>query len=212
MKVFAIKGINNVYSSNVYLITGDWKKLDDVNTLIDVGSDPSIVDALERINTGVGKNKVDQVILTHSHSDHTAILPLIREKYQPRIYACSPHLEGVGHMLSDGDKIPIGDRIFEVIHAPGHSSDSIALFNDEEGVLFIGDTPVMIKTPNGNYEDGFVRALKTLCKRCVRSIYFGHGEPITKNAHTILLNSLSNVHKSKMARALDMLRLEEEMR
>lgn len=43
-------------------------------------------------------------------------------------------------LLRDGDTIDLGDRIFEVIHLPGHSPGSIALWEEETGTLFSGDT------------------------------------------------------------------------
>ena len=43
-------------------------------------------------------------------------------------------------LLRDGDRIGLGDSIvFDVIHAPGHSDDSIALWWADEGVLIAGD-------------------------------------------------------------------------
>ena len=51
----------------------------DVNTLVDVGQDPAILASIERAPTGVGKWPVEQVVLTHSHSDHCALLPQIRD-------------------------------------------------------------------------------------------------------------------------------------
>lgn len=72
---------NAIYSSNVYLILGDWSAIDDVNTLIDVGNDPSIIERIATAPTGLGKRPVEQVIITHNHSDHTGILPLIRKLY-----------------------------------------------------------------------------------------------------------------------------------
>jgi hypothetical protein len=46
----------------------------------------------------------------------------------------------------------MGDGYFEVIHMPGHSSDSICLYNQAEGVLFAGDSPVLITSSTGTYE------------------------------------------------------------
>ena len=43
-------------------------------------------------------------------------------------------------LLSDGDMFDLGDRIFEVIHLPGHSPGSIGLWEEETGILFSGDT------------------------------------------------------------------------
>lgn len=38
-----------------------------------------------------------------------------------------------------GDVIDIGDRRIEVVHIPGHSTDSIALIDRESGYAFVGD-------------------------------------------------------------------------
>jgi glyoxylase-like metal-dependent hydrolase (beta-lactamase superfamily II) len=42
-------------------------------------------------------------------------------------------------LLSDGDSIDLGDRVFEVVHIPGHSPGSIGLFERATGILFSGD-------------------------------------------------------------------------
>jgi glyoxylase-like metal-dependent hydrolase (beta-lactamase superfamily II) len=85
----------------------------------------------------------------------------------------------------------MGDAKFEVIHTPGHSSDSICLYNETEGVLFAGDTPLVITSPEGSYETGYVAALGKLCARDVRRIYFGHGPPLTERCNQRLRESLN---------------------
>ncbi len=193
MKIISVQLDGRIYSSNVYLVLGDWNRIEDINTLVDVGSDPAILDQLEEIHTGVGKKKVEQVVLTHSHSDHTSLLPLIRERYNPTVFAFSPYLDGVDHVLKHGQRLQMGDREFEVIHTPGHSDDSISLFNVEDGVLFVGDTPVIIRSQDGSYEDGFVLAMQNICHRNVNKIYFGHDEPICQGAQGLLMASLANI-------------------
>jgi glyoxylase-like metal-dependent hydrolase (beta-lactamase superfamily II) len=193
LKTIPVKGYRNVYTSNVYLITGEWKRIEDINTLIDVGNDPSIIDVISKLETGAGKKKVEQVILTHDHSDHTGILPLIIKEYNPAVYAYSPFIKGVTHILHDGELIRAGENYFEVIHTPGHSSDSICLYNEDDKVLFVGDTPVVVRGVNGDYDDEFVTALQRISQKMVKSIYFGHGEPITHNAHSLLIDSLNNI-------------------
>ncbi|GIK99089.1 MAG: MBL fold metallo-hydrolase [Alphaproteobacteria bacterium] len=42
-------------------------------------------------------------------------------------------------LLEDGDVVDLGDRAFEVMHLPGHSPGSIALWEKATGVLFSGD-------------------------------------------------------------------------
>ena len=41
--------------------------------------------------------------------------------------------------LDEGDVMDLGDRSFKVFHLPGHSPGSIALFEQETGILFSGD-------------------------------------------------------------------------
>lgn len=193
MRILGIKGSNNVYTCNVYFVMGDWKKLEDVNTLIDVGNDPTIIEVLKNMNAGVGKNKVEQVILTHCHSDHTAILPLIRKAFDPVVCAFSPFMSGVDRVLHDGETLLVGDREFEVIHAPGHSEDSITLYNEDEGALFVGDASLIIRSTGGTYEEGFVRTLKRLCQKNIQTMYFGHGDPLTRDADQALRTTLKMV-------------------
>lgn len=42
-------------------------------------------------------------------------------------------------LVETGDVIGLGDRVFEVLHVPGHSPGSIALWERATGVLFSGD-------------------------------------------------------------------------
>lgn len=195
MRIIPLKGHREVYTSNVYLVTGKWKRIADVNTLIDVGNDPSIIDVINNINCGVGKKKVEQVILTHDHSDHSGILKLIIKEYDPEVLAFSPFLEGATRVLRDGDIIRVGDNDFEIVHTPGHSSDSICLYSNDHKVLFVGDTPVIVRGSNGSYEKCFINALNKLCQKQVESIYFGHDNPVLKGGHSLLVDSLNRVLK-----------------
>jgi len=43
-------------------------------------------------------------------------------------------------LTHDGDRFDLGNRSLEVIHTPGHSNDSIMLFDEENKILFTGDT------------------------------------------------------------------------
>ena len=189
MRIVTLENSGEVYSSQVYLVLGDASRLEDVNTLVDVGQDPAILASIERAPTGVGKWPVEQVVLTHNHSDHCALLPQVRDAFHPKVFAFSPNTDGVDRLLRDGDSIKMGDEYFEVIHTPGHSSDSICLYNRAEGVLFAGDTPVVNASATGTYEPEFLAALQKVCARDVRTIYFGHGPPLTENCNERLRES-----------------------
>ncbi len=189
MRVVTLASSGRMYTSQVYLVLGDASQLEDVNTLVDVGADPAIFASIEKAPTGLGKWPVEQVVLTHSHSDHCALLPEVRTAFRPKVWAFSPNLEGVDGLLSDGDTLRMGDAVFEVMYFPGHSSDSICLYNQTEGVLFAGDSPLVITSPGSSYEAGFRAALEKLCARDVRCIYFGHGPPLTERCNQRLRES-----------------------
>lgn len=186
-----------MYTANVFFAHGSWNKIKDVNTLIDVGRDPAVLKKITEVPSGVGKKKVDQVILTHSHYDHATLLPQIRKLFNPVVYAASPHIEGVDHILSGGERLQLGDEICEVISTPGHSSDSICLYCEKCGILFAGDTPVFIKSADETYPESFIATLEKLYSWNVKKIYFGHGEPITESCSELIRASLKNIRKAK---------------
>ncbi len=166
-----------------------------MNSLVDAGRDLSILEMIFDIPTGVGKKQVDKIVLTHNHYDHTTMLPNVKKVFNPRVYAYSKTIEGTDHLLKDGDMIKLGDRSFEVIHTPGHSTDSICLYNCDDGVLFSGDTPLSVRTPDSTYEEGFVKALERLCRKTIRVIYPGHGAPVTERCSEMLRESLKIIRQ-----------------
>lgn len=196
MKILSLKRDNGIYASNVYFVLGSSNAIEDVNTLVDVGRDHSVIEKIEEASTGIGKQRVEQVILTHSHYDHTSLLPQIKEIFRPKVYAWSSSLEGVDHLLRDGETLRMGNELFEVIYMPGHSNDSICLYCHSEGVLFVGDSPVIILSANDTYEEGFINGLIRLVRKNIKAIYFGHGDPLLKNCNARILTSLKYAQKS----------------
>jgi len=197
MKILNLKSNNNIYSSNVYFVLGDSNAIDDVNTLVDVGRDPSIIERIEEASTGVGKQRVEQVVLTHSHYDHVSLLPQIRKRYNPKVCAYSASVDGVDRLLRDGETLKMGDEAFEVIYMPGHSNDSICLYCQNEGVLFVGDSHVVLISTSDNYEQGFVNALIRIAHKNVKAIYFGHGDPLLTDCNAKIRLSLKMVEETR---------------
>lgn len=195
MKVLNLTFQSKVYTSNVYLLTGEWNTMDDLNTLIDVGRDFSIIEKIDNAATGIGKKRVEQVLLTHSHYDHSSLLPTIKKTYKPKVFANSTNLENVDVILKGGETLKIADRLFEVIHTPCHSNDSMCFYCEEEKVLFSGDTPLIIMEDDSTYEEIFVKSLDYIAKKDIETIYFGHGAPLKTNCKKVLLNSLKNANR-----------------
>ena len=192
MKVIPLKRNPKLYACMAYLVIGSWKRLEDVNTLVDVGIDGFIINEIEQISTGCGKKSVDQVVLTHSHFDHSSGLSAIVNKYHPKVYAFT-RIDGVDELLKDGDMLRMGDRCFDVLHTPGHSNDSLCFHCSQDEVHFSGDTPLRVLTPNGTFIPGYVRALERIARLRVGTIYSGHDEPLTTNTGKMISRTLANV-------------------
>ncbi len=199
MKIHLLRSRAAVYSSIAYLVLGNDNRLDDVNSLVDVGTDGSIINTLGTIRTGVGKKQVDRVVLTHSHFDHSGGLGRVIHEYAPEVMAYA-QIEGVGRRLTHGEIIVMGDEEFEVIHVPEHSSDSVCLYSAKSGTLFSGDTPLGIQSPGGSYQSGYVTFLEDLLTRDVKAIYSGHDAPNMKNPRDVIRETLKNVLASDVSR------------
>jgi len=194
MNVSNLTANSRIYTSNVYLIRGTWNAMTDLNTLVDAGRDPGVIDQIRSAPTGVGKHKLDQIMITHNHYDHTNMVAQLKAAFNSVVYAFSPHVNGVDHLLSDGDRLKMGDQEFEVIHMPGHSQDSVLFYCQAEGVLFAGDTPMVIRSPNGSYDNTFKKKFARICQLNIETIYFGHGDPLQRHCQLVLNNSLYNLN------------------
>lgn len=71
-----------------------------------------------------------------------AVTDAIFERLPPLPYSSAAYgVKGAPatRLLADGDVLDLGDRLFEVLHTPGHSPGGIALFERASGILFSGD-------------------------------------------------------------------------
>src|SRR5262245_34335833 len=80
-------------------------------------------------------------------------------------------------LLVDGDTIDLGDRLFRVLHLPGHSPGGIALWEAATGILFSGDTvydgPLIDDAYHSDIDD-YVRSMERLRTLPVRVVHGGH--------------------------------------
>jgi glyoxylase-like metal-dependent hydrolase (beta-lactamase superfamily II) len=197
MKIYRLETNPSIYSGNAYLVLGDWNKLDDVNALIDTGSDAYIQSHIKKINTGVGKVQVNKIILTHTHFDHIGGVRVLQNLYGCQVLSYIEYEKNIG-LIHDGELLHLGDNYFEVIYSPGHSSDSICLYNKSEGILFSGDTQIRINSKDGTYTPEFVNTIKRLSELKLKIIYPGHGDPIKENPEGLLHNTLKIIEQSRI--------------
>lgn len=79
--------------------------------------------------------------------------------------------------LDEGEFIDLGDRSFEVLHLPGHSPGSIALYEKTTGILFAGDViydgPLAYEAYHTDMAD-YVRSMKRVLELSVSTVHGGH--------------------------------------
>jgi len=99
--------------------------------------------------------------------------------FNAREYAIKPF--HITHWLHDGDKIDLGRRTLQVIAAPGHTPDSIALFDEGNGLLFTGDTyyagPIYLYRPETDL-DAYVASVKKMNALGARLLLPAHNVPV----------------------------------
>lgn len=93
-------------------------------------------------------------------------------------------------LVDDGDIIDLGDRVFEVVHTPGHSPGGIALWEKATGILFSGDIvydgPLIEDCYHSDPLD-YVASMKRLLDYPVRVVHGGHFPSYGKERHVDII-------------------------
>ena len=164
---------------------------------------------------------------SHLHFDHTgnlqrfqnialADLPVLRSWMRDGLLHASDDLfrgflEGmvwkpvkISQWLPIGSRIDLGGRQLEVLHTPGHSPDSISLFDREANILFAADFvypgPLYAQVPGANLADYLTTSVALLTQIDDQTkIFCGHGAPDEKGKHRAPLmgsQDISDLQKS----------------
>jgi glyoxylase-like metal-dependent hydrolase (beta-lactamase superfamily II) len=86
-------------------------------------------------------------------------------------------------LVSEGDVAETGDREFEVLHLPGHSPGSIALWERSSGSLFSGDAiydGVIVDNLPGSDVGVYRATMKRIGELPVAQVFGGHNAPMTR--------------------------------
>jgi glyoxylase-like metal-dependent hydrolase (beta-lactamase superfamily II) len=189
-----LKKSDRIYSCNSYLILGDWNRVEDINTLIDPGGDDFVLAEIEGLSTGFGKVAVEQIILTHNHFDHAAGVKTVKDRYKAKVLAFTDG-PWVDELVPDGRFIKVADDFLEVIHTPGHSSDSICLYAPAAKALFSGDTQLRPHVSGEEYTTEYVTGLMKLAGRTIETIYSGHDAPLSQGCDKLIIQAMNNLRK-----------------
>jgi glyoxylase-like metal-dependent hydrolase (beta-lactamase superfamily II) len=181
-----------------------------------LGKTKTLFTQLEENNYAL--SDLQMIVLTHCHQDHTGGVATLVKRSNARIVAhqdeipyilqkrilpasstvkkifrwgvdrlFSTHIDHVDMAIKDGDIIDALGGL-QVIHVPGHTPGSIALYQPERKIMFCGDIifnerTITLPPKIFNVDTAQVQeAARRLVEYPIDIACFGHGEPILKDA------------------------------
>lgn len=149
------------------------------------------------------KLRIPYVINTHSHSDHVngsylfeeadlvahrrcrAILRRQGERVLEEARTATPEVAEVQLRLPsitfDQElTLRLGERTMQLIPLPGHTSDSIGVYVEEDKILFAGDTVMPVPYIVGGDRLAMINSLRAISQLNLENIVQGHGEVILR--------------------------------
>lgn len=204
------RGVRRILAPNPspFTFTGTCTYLVGEGSLAVIDPGPDDPEHLAAILDAARGETVAQIVITHTHRDHSALAPALQERTGAMTYGEGPHRlarplhEGEVQMeagaddkfvpdirLGDGDLIEGADFVLEAIATPGHTANHLVFALRGTGILFSGDhvmawsTPI-VAPPDGSMGD-YLASLDKLRHRPEDVYLPGHG-PAARNAHALV--------------------------
>ena len=183
--------------------------------LIVIDPGPNSEAHLSSIMKYIGKRKVTDILLTHSHIDHSPLSRKLKIETGAKIIGfgsadeartsfmkkLSSSLdlggeEGIDKDLALDEKVidkqilNLNNYSIEVVHTPGHLSNHVCFSLKERQILFSGDhvmgwATTLISPPDGDL-GSFMNSLEKLSDREEMIYYPGHGKPLKEPGKMVL--------------------------
>jgi glyoxylase-like metal-dependent hydrolase (beta-lactamase superfamily II) len=160
--------------TNTYLVG-----IDEI-AVIDPGpADEGHLDAV----AGCGGDRIRWILCTHTHPDHSPGAAALKEVTGAEVLAFGSR-DGlkVDRRIRQGEQIEATEFRLTAHHTPGHASNHLCFFLEEERMLFSGDhvmqgSTVVISPPDGDMA-AYLDSLAKVRQLRLRSIAPGHGHLI----------------------------------
>ena len=170
MKDIKVEIINQLTDNYSYLIFNNGISS---SIIVDPAEDEKIIQFLKK-----NKLKLEHIIITHHHNDHTSgVLGLLKEYPNAQIYSPSELFSLKINRISDGDKINTSLNEFQVFSTPGHTLDHVALCDTKNNLLFVGD--VLFRLGCGRVFEGTIEQMHNSLNKILNlsddmTVYCGH--------------------------------------
>jgi glyoxylase-like metal-dependent hydrolase (beta-lactamase superfamily II) len=166
--------------------------------VIDPG--PDLVEHVEALLAGLSGERVTDILITHTHRDHSPAAQALKNATGAPTYGFGPHAGGKRGdaaveeggdwdfvpdvTVKDGDQIAGNGWRFEAVHTPGHTSNHLCFALPDSGVLFSGDhvmgwSTSVVAPPDGDMA-AYLASLDKLLNRPDAVYWPTHGPAITE--------------------------------
>ncbi len=168
-------------------------------TVIDPG--PNDASHIEALLAGLGSERIAQIVITHTHRDHSPGAAPLKALTDAPVLGCGPHRAARAlhpgetamesgpdreyapdHIMVDGESIGGKGYTLTALATPGHTANHLCFALAEDNALFSGDhvmgwSTTVVAPPDGSMAD-FMASLDVLRQRSESVFWPGHGGPI----------------------------------
>lgn len=130
-----IKQISLLSDNYAYLIRDTSSA---TTAVIDPSEAPPVAATIERSG-----GKLDYILNTHHHHDHTGGNGALKQRYGAKIIAGkgdANKIDGIDKALTDGQEFELGQSRCRILETPGHTKGHIVFWFYQDQALFTGDT------------------------------------------------------------------------
>ena len=165
-------------------------------TVIDPGRESA--PHLDAILAALKGERVAQILVSHTHKDHSPGARALAARTGAPILGCAPYTPKPGaqpgldsahdrayapaRVLNDGERVEGDDHTLTAVATPGHAANHLAFALEEERALFSADhvmawATTIVAPPDGSMRD-YMASLDRLRARADVVYWPGHGGPV----------------------------------
>ncbi|XP_027849690.2 beta-lactamase-like protein 2 homolog [Aphis gossypii] len=177
-------GFMTLQGTNTYVVGTGERRI-----LIDAG-EPNFPEYIKNLQETMMKYnfQLDHIIISHWHSDHIGgvnnVLDMITNKNECKVWKFDPKIGKKRdfnfplHIVEDKQKFQVEGATLVIHHTPGHTTDHIVIFLEEDNALFSADSVLGEGTTVFEDLTEYLKSLQLILDLNPTTIFPGHGSVI----------------------------------